>query len=126
MEGLAAMKKGQENQAYLVQHQKRGNDNEGLPAVGFLENIACEYDSEGSAANLAEMLEVLRCERYRSADAAAVTTESVPIDYTRISRVPDGRFHTEVDGARFECYYHASELRTGPSPVFISGHGIHF
>ncbi|MFX4263745.1 hypothetical protein ACOBQJ_16280 [Pelotomaculum propionicicum] len=103
------MKKGQENQAHLVQHQKRGDNNDGLPAVRFLENIACEYDSEGNAANLAETLEVRRCERYRSADAAAITTESVRIDYTRISRVPDGRFHTEVDGARFECFYHASE-----------------
>jgi hypothetical protein len=109
MEGLAVMKKGQENQADLVQHQKRGDNNDGLPSVRFLENIACEYDSEGTAVNLAETLEVCRCERYRSADASALTGESVRIDSTRIERVPDGRFHTEVDGAHFECFYHASE-----------------
>jgi hypothetical protein len=103
------MKKGQENQADLVQHQKRGDNNDGLPAIGFLENIACEYDSEGAADNLAETLEVRRCERYRSADASALTVESVRIDSTLIGRVQDGGFYTEIDGAHFECFYHASE-----------------
>jgi hypothetical protein len=107
--GLAVIKKEQENQADFAQHQKRGDANDSLPAIEFLEDIACEYDSEGTEANLAETLEARRCEQYRSADASALTGESVHIDSTYIDRVPDGRFHTEVDGARFECFYHASE-----------------
>ncbi|HHV73024.1 MAG TPA: hypothetical protein GXX38_10540 [Clostridia bacterium] len=103
------MKERQEKQAYFVQLQKRSNSNNCLPTVSFLEDIACEYDSEGTAANLAEILEVYRHQQYRSADASVLTTESVRIDYACISKVPDGRFHTEVDGVRFECFYHASE-----------------
>ncbi len=103
------MKKEQENQADFVQHQKREGDNGSLPAIAFLENIACEYNSEGTEADLAETLEACRCEHYRSADASALKAESVRIDSEHFDRVPEGRFHTEVDGAHFECFYHASE-----------------
>ena len=103
------MKKEKENPVYFVQPQKKWDDNDSLPAIEFLENIACEYDSEGTEADLAETLEACRCELYRSADASALTVESVRIDSERFDRVPEGRFHTEVDGARFECFYHASE-----------------
>lgn len=108
-EGLAVMKIGQEDQADFVQHQKMGDDNDSLPTIGFLENIACEYDSESTEANLTETLEARRCEQYRSADASVLKVESVRIDSERFDRVPEGRFHTEVDGAHFECFYHASE-----------------
>lgn len=107
--GLVVMKKEKENPVYFVQPQKKWDDNDSLPAMEFLENIACEYDSEGTAADLAETLEACRCERYRSANASALTVESVHIDSERFKSVPEGRFHTEVDGARFECFHHASE-----------------
>ena len=102
------MKKEQENQADFVQYQKREDDNDSLPAIAFLENIVCEYDSEGTAANLAETLEEHRCERYRSADASALTVESVRIDFTRIDRVPDGRLATwRCRACRFcACFLH--------------------
>jgi len=103
------MKKEQENPEYFVQPQKKWDNNDSFPAIEFLENIACEYDNESTEADLAETLEACRCERYRSADASALTVESVRIDSERFDRVPEGRFHTEVDGARFECFYHASE-----------------
>lgn len=103
------MKKEQENQGHFVTHQKKLNNNDSLPAIEFLENIACGYDAEGTEADLAERLEAYRHERYRSADASALTGESVCIDYEQFDRVPEGKFHTQVDGAYFECFYHASE-----------------
>jgi hypothetical protein len=75
-----------------VNPQKKWDDNDILPVIEFLENIACEYDNGGTEADLAETLEACRCERYRSADASALIVESVRIDSERFDRVPEGRF----------------------------------
>ena len=56
------MKKEKENPVRFVQPQRKWDDNDSLPAIEFLENIACEYDSEGTEADLAETLEECRSE----------------------------------------------------------------
>ncbi|OOM77595.1 hypothetical protein [Clostridium sp. BL-8] len=103
------MKKEKENEMYFTKSQKKLDDNNDLPTIEFLEDITCEYDSEGNEANLAEMLEARRFEQYRSADASTIAVESVHIDAEQFDRVPEGRFNTKVDGAHFECFYHASK-----------------
>lgn len=103
------MKKEKENQMCFIKSQKNWDDNNNLPTIEFLENIACEYDFESNEENLAETLEELRFEKYRSADASTIAVESVHIDTERFDRVPEGRFNTKVDGAHFECFYHGSE-----------------
>lgn len=59
----------------------------------------------------AEKLEACRREKYRSADASAITGESVRIDSEKLDRVPEGRFNTEVDGAHFECFLSSKRIR---------------
>ncbi|EHJ00469.1 hypothetical protein CDLVIII_3927 [Clostridium sp. DL-VIII] len=103
------MKKENENEMYFTKSQKKLDDNNDLPTIEFLEDIICEYDSEGNEGNLAEMLEARRFEQYRSADASTIAVRSVHIDAERFDRVPEGRFNTKVDGAHFECFYHASK-----------------
>ncbi|NRT80231.1 hypothetical protein [Clostridium beijerinckii] len=103
------MKKDEEDQKYSAEHNKKMDDSDFLPSIEFLENIACEYNSDGTERNFDEKLEACRREKYRSADVSAITGESVHIDSEKLDRVPEGRFDTEIDGAHFECFYQASE-----------------
>ncbi len=82
-----------------------------LPSIPFLENVACA-SADGSLAGgalLADALEDLRRERYRTPDASLLATESVPIDLHHMDHLPNGRFHANVSGARFECMFCAND-----------------
>lgn len=71
------MKKEQENPVYFVQPQKKWDNNDSLPAIEFLENIACEYDSEGTEADLAETLGASRSSNPIGITASSLLNTSV-------------------------------------------------
>lgn len=45
------MKKDEENPEYFAEHNKIMDDSDILPSIEFLENIACEYNSDGTERN---------------------------------------------------------------------------